>query len=132
MLKFTIELEPRTKKNSSRIVRNRYTGKSFPRPSEAFERYQNECGYFVPKGQKISHKVNVKAVYYMKTRRKVDIANLHSALHDILVHYKVLEDDNMNIIVSTDGSRVFYDKENPRTVVEITESDEITGFERGK
>ena len=56
----------------------------------------------------------------MGTRRKVDLVNLLEALDDILVHYGVLEDDNCGIIVSHDGSRVHYDKENPRTEVTIT------------
>lgn len=68
----------------------------------------------------IDYPVNVKAVFYMQTKRKVDLTNLHEALHDILVKYGVLEDDNFKIIQSTDGSRVSYDKWNPRTEVEIT------------
>lgn len=55
----------------------------------------------------------------MPARRRVDLCNLHEALCDVLVKYGVLEDDNSNIVVSMDGSRVFYDKENPRTEVEI-------------
>ena len=73
----------------------------------------------------ISRPINIKAIYYMPTRRVVDITNLHSALHDVLVHYQVIEDDNCKIVVSTDGSRVRYSKENPRTEVEITDSHEI-------
>ena len=130
MIKFTIPLDPKTKKNSGRICRNKYSGKTFFRPSEAFEQYQENCGYFMPKLKNpIEYKVNIKALYFMGTRRKVDITNLHSALHDILTHYGVIADDNMKIVISTDGSRVRYDKNNPRTEVEITETDEITGFE---
>lgn len=33
--------------------------------------------------------------------------------------YEVLEDDHSGIIYSHDGSRVLYDKENPRTEVTI-------------
>jgi hypothetical protein len=36
-----------------------------------------------------------------------------------LVKYGVLEDDNYSIVASMDGSRAYYDKENPRTVIEI-------------
>ena len=63
----------------------------------------------------------------MPTRRRVDLVNLLEATDDILVHYKVLEDDNSNIIVSHDGSRVYYDKENPRCHIFIDEvkKDEI-------
>lgn len=128
-IKFTIPLEPKTKKNSGRICRNKYSGKTFFRPSEAFEQYQKDCLPYMPKCEMITCKVNIKALYYMKTRRKVDITNLNSALHDILTHYGVIEDDNMKIVLATDGSRVFYDKKNPRTEVEITELSEITGFE---
>ena len=39
---------------------------------------------------------------------------------DVLVKAGTLKDDSCSIVVSTDGSRVFYDKENPRTEVEIT------------
>ena len=120
-LQFTIPLEPKTKKNSSQILRNRTTGKPFLAPSKAFREYQTECGWFIIKPEKpISEPVNVKALYYMGTHRKVDIANLHSALHDILVHYGVVADDNSKIIASTDGSRVLYDKDKPRTEVVIT------------
>ena len=65
--------------------------------------------------------VNVKAIYYMGKRRVVDISNLHACLHDVLVNAAILEDDSCRIIVGTDGSRVRYDKDNPRTEVEIEE-----------
>ena len=68
----------------------------------------------------IDQPVNVAAKFYMPTRRRVDLTNLNEALHDILVHYGVLSDDNAKIIVSTDGSRVYWDKDNPRTEVIIT------------
>lgn len=37
----------------------------------------------------------------------------------MLVHHKVISDDNSGIVCSHDGSRVYYDKENPRTEIEI-------------
>lgn len=55
----------------------------------------------------------------MPTHRRVDLTNLLEAIDDVLVHTRVLEDDNSNIIVSHDGSRVLYDKEKPRTEVYI-------------
>ena len=64
----------------------------------------------------------------MDTKRKVDLNNLLEALTDVLVKHKVLEDDNSTIVVSHDGSRVLYDKENPRTEVEITEIEEDYGI----
>ena len=61
----------------------------------------------------------MRCLYFMPTRRRVDLGNLMEATHDILVKYEVLADDNSKIIYSVDGSRVLYDKDNPRTEVEI-------------
>lgn len=119
MIKFTIPLAPVTKKNHQRIIRVR--NRPVVIPSEQYKKYEEDCMYFMPKIEAISNKVNIKAVYYMPTRRRVDLTNLHEALHDILVHYNVLADDNCNIVHSTDGSYVDYDKHNPRTEVFITE-----------
>ena len=56
----------------------------------------------------------------MPTRRRVDLLNLLEASLDILVDAGILEDDNSSIVVSHDGSRVLYDKENPRAEITIT------------
>lgn len=119
VLKITIPLQPITKKNSQRIVVN--GGRPYILPSKQYKQYEKDCACFLPDSREpIDYAVNVRAVYYMKTRRKVDLTNLHEALHDILVHYGILADDNHTIIVGTDGSYVDYDKENPRTEVIIT------------
>lgn len=117
-----IPLCPRTKKNSQRIVMRRMKDKSVPIviPSKAYEEYEKACGYFIkPKDVKIHYAVNVKCLYYMPTRRRVDLTNLLEATDDILVKYGVLEDDNFNIIAGHDGSRVYHDKDNPRTEIII-------------
>lgn len=122
---FTIPVEPKTKKNHQTISVNPRTGKYFVTPSSQYKKYKLDVGYFLRgKGNKIDYPVNIQAIYYVGTRRKVDIANLNSCLHDVLVDYEVLEDDNARIIVSTDGSRVRYDKDNPRTEVTITPASE--------
>lgn len=118
-MKFTIPLTPVTKKNHGQIIMCH--GKPIMLPSKPYQQYENDCKIFLPHGEPIEKPVNIKAIYYMPTRRKIDLINLHSALHDVLVKHQVIADDNSNIIVSTDGSRVEYDKENPRTEVEITE-----------
>ena len=89
------------------------------RPSSQYGHYEKECSVF-RKALGIHQPVNVAAKFYMPTRWRVDLTNLNEALHDILVHYGVLSDDNAKIIVSTDGSRVYWDKDNPRTEVIIT------------
>ena len=119
---FTIPLPPVTKKNHPQVINRSVNGKTVPMviPSKQYRQYEKDAGVFIrPRNANINYPVNVKALYYMPTRRRVDLVNLHSALHDVLVHYAVVEDDNCRIIASTDGSRVLYDKENPRTEVWI-------------
>ena len=89
-------------------------------PSKAYKQYEKDCKHFMPKIQTINEAVNVQAIYYMPKRRKVDLCNLHEALCDILVRYGVIADDNYTIVATMDGSRVEYDKNNPRTEVTIT------------
>lgn len=115
--------DPRTKKNSQRVVRMGKFTKILP--SKAFEEYETSCLMQISgKYQTISTKVNVKCLFYMQTRRKVDLVNLEEAVSDILVEAFVLEDDNCNVIAGYDGSRVRYDKENPRVEIEITEAED--------
>ena len=115
---FSIPLPPVTKKNSQRLVKR--GEQTIPLPSEAFEKYEASAGWFLPhRGENISAPCEVTAMFYMSTRRIVDLVNLLEGLDDILVTYKVLKDDNSRIIVSHDGSRVLYDKEHPRTDVLI-------------
>lgn len=120
MLKFTIPLAPISKKNSQRILINRKTGKPFIMPSAAYKDYEREAMLFIPRGVYIDKPVNVKCLFYMPTRRKVDLTNALEAIDDILVNAGLLADDNYTIVESHDGSRVFYDKDNPRTEIYIT------------
>lgn len=120
MIKFTIPLCPITKKNSQRILINPGTRKPFIAQSEKYKEYEKACGYFIKgRGLKINEPVTVKCLFYMPTKRRVDLTNLLEAIDDILVKYEVLEDDHSGIIYSHDGSRVLYDKENPRCEVAI-------------
>lgn len=91
-------------------------------PSKQYKEYREICLWRIPAWQKarIAEPVNVCCVYYMKTKRKVDLCNLLEATCDILVDAGVLEDDNSNIIVGHDGSRVCYDKLDPRAEITIT------------
>jgi Holliday junction resolvase RusA-like endonuclease len=61
----------------------------------------------------------------MPTKRRVDLVNLLEATCDVLVKYKVISDDNSRVVASHDGSRVFYDKENPRTEIFIEEFSDV-------
>lgn len=117
----TLPIAPITKKNHQQIIKNKATGRLMVIQSAAYRQYENDCGAFVPRipFSTIDAPVNVKCVYYMPTHRRVDLVNLQEATLDVLVKYGVLADDNSNIVVSMDGSRVLYDKENPRTEIDI-------------
>jgi Holliday junction resolvase RusA-like endonuclease len=89
-------------------------------PSEAFMRYEKDCGWFIRcKGLDINCRVNIRAIFYIDADRTSDLTNYMEALADMLVHYGVIRDDNRKIIVSWDGSRVYVDRKNPRTEVTI-------------
>lgn len=133
MEKITLFGRPITKKNSQRIIS---CGK-FKKiaPSKQFEKYQDECLWQLNsiknkrKKGAINSPINLKAVYYMNTKHRVDLVNLLEGTCDILVEGGILEDDNCKIVVSHDGSRVLYDKENPRAEITIESIKSIKGDE---
>ena len=127
-LTFTLYGDPRTKKNSQRpITAESRKGKKYTMilPSAAYGDYEADCLRQITGNYRrhIDTPVNVKARYFMATRRQIDLTNLNEAIHDILVKARVLMDDNRNIIASTDGSRVFWDKKNPRVEITITDAE---------
>lgn len=121
-LKYVIKLPPVSKKNSQQILTNPKTKRPFIMPSKKYKEYEAQAGWFLrPRPPRpISCPVNVKCLFYMQTRRAVDLNNLLEAATDVMVHAGIIEDDNCRIVVSHDGSRVFYDKINPRTEIYIT------------
>lgn len=120
MIKFTIPLPPVSKKNSQQILINNATRKPFIAPSKQYKEYEAAALWFIPKPRApINMPVNVKCLFYTPTKRKCDLVNLQEAILDIMTKAGLLEDDNFTIVQSMDGSRVLYDKENPRTEVYI-------------
>ena len=122
-MKITIKRNPITKKNHSRIIKA--GNRLMLIPSKQYKAYESDfvvqCIDLGVYGKNLSKRLNIACIYYMQTRRKVDLTNLLSATMDCLVKAKVIEDDNCKIAYSHDGSRVFYDKENPRVEITITE-----------
>ena len=121
-IKYTIKLPPVSKKNSQQILTNRATGRPFIMPSAKYRQYEKEAEWFLrPKPPKpIECAVNVKCLFYLPTRRRTDLNNLLEAATDLLVHAGILADDHYGIVASHDGSRCFWDKNNPRTEIIIT------------
>ena len=120
-IQFTVSLTPISKKNSQQILTNPKTGRPFIMPSKKYKEYERDALWFIPKGRMIDEPVNVQCLFYMPTRRKCDLVNMQEAILDVMVKAGLLADDNYSIVQSMDGSRVLYDKENPRTEVFITE-----------
>ena len=124
-IEFTIPIEPRTKKNSQQVIRDR-RGRTYITQNKRYKQYVADTAMILNtvKGKNdirepINEPVNIRAHFYRSTRKIVDLTNLQECLHDVLVDSGILADDSYRIIVSTDGSRVRYDKNHPRTEVAI-------------
>lgn len=120
-IKITLYGRPVTKKNGQTIIKNKKTGRPIIVQKKGYRDYERDCLRQITGKHKlnISYPVNVKAIYYMPDRRRVDLTNLLEATDDILVRAGVLADDNVSIIKGHDGCRVFIDEDNPRVEIEI-------------
>lgn len=126
LLKFTIPVNPVTKKNSGQII----TVGGYPRliPSKAYLAFEKECYPYFKMVQyrvgQIDYPINLKAVFYTKKKNKIDLANLLNALDDAMVKSELVIDDNRDIVAAHDGSRVYCDKYKPRIEIEIKRLDD--------
>ena len=119
-----IPITPRSKKNSQNIVINKKTGRLMVVQNKVYTQYEKDCKEYMPKlDNPIDYPINLKCCYYVGDARARDIVNFIEATQDILVKYKVLKDDNYNIVASLDGSSMQIDRENPRCVIEITKKE---------
>lgn len=128
LAKYVIPLDPRTKKNSHRIsgcgkrcpVCGKYE-RQFVRNATKTTDYAFKAVKFLqPRPQNpIEGPVHLVYKLYTQTRHRKDDLNLYEALDDILVASKILKDDDTKTIRSRDRSRVYYDKDNPRSEIYI-------------
>lgn len=146
-IEFTLPVEAKTKKNHPQIVWKKqpfqirigkivvatipYT--PFIIPSKGYSEFEKEV---IPFFERVKAKtgtvdfvINMKVISYMKTKRLCDLTNVLEAVDDAAVKSGLIADDNRDIIAGHDGSRVFYDKYNPR--IEIT-IEEMIGYEQWK
>lgn len=136
-----IPLNSKTKKNNQDIMFRsslkggfykktaygfKYVGVPFISQNNAYKQYENSAGWFLKKlPEPISEPVNVKCIFYRPDRKRVDLTNLLEAIDDILVKYRIIKDDTFTILAGHDGSRVYVDREHPRTEIEITRMTDI-------
>lgn len=108
---------PRTKKNSSRLVRPGQKGRARPIPSKAWETWLRVCEIQPLKviRERIDYDVNCRARFYRDANRG-DAVGYYQGLADLLEKKGILANDKH--IVQWDGSRLRIDRENPR--VEVT------------
>ena len=124
-----IRLDPKTKKNCMEIKYRRGNhGQMIPfiGQSDRYIQYEKDCKWFLrpPRNGTITEKVNIRYAFYRQKKTRVDLSNLIAASDDILVKYGIIEDDNYNIVTGHDGSRIYFDKDNPRTEITIERSEE--------
>ncbi len=123
-LNFVVNVNPRSKKNSQEIVFNRKTGKRMVIQNKRYTEFEKECKQYMPKLDKpIDYPINLQCKFYVCDARKRDIANYLEAIQDVLVKYKVLEDDNYNIVSSLNGCSMEIDRVSPRCEITITKKE---------
>ena len=105
-----------SKKNSLRMVLNRKTFKIMPIQSEAWKKYEKHAKqYLKPLRDPIDFPVNIKVTYWIHKNKdgsmpktKLDLTNLLAGTDDLLVKYRILDDDDSRTLMGHDGSRVYY------------------------
>ena len=124
-IKYTIKIAPVTKKNHQQIVVNPKNGRPFVIPSKEYRQYERDAEWFLkPRPPRpIECSLNIKCLFFLPTKRRTDLTNLLEAVDDLLVHTGIIADDHYGIVTSHDGSRCYWDKENPRTEIIITKMD---------
>jgi len=124
-VEFTIIGNPFPKKNSQNIVKGK-NGKPVIVQNDRWKRYERACKQFMPEMEEpITEPINVRYLFFRDSYRRVDASNLIEGADDLLVKYGVIADDNFTIVKGHDGTRVYVDKDNPRTLVRIEAVDEF-------
>lgn len=123
MLKFTIPIKPRTKKNHGQIITMK-NGRQIMLPSKEYKEFEKEVVSFVERNfndlRPIDKDINLCCHFYKEKDFKADLTGYLQAIQDALVKAGLLKDDNHKIVRTTNGSEVFLDRNNPRIEVEIT------------
>lgn len=71
-------------------------------PSKLYLEFEKECLKQIPRQYRINidYPVNIKAIFYKESKRRIDLTNLLEALDDMLVKAEVIADDNRDIVAS--------------------------------
>ena len=122
MIKFTIPVKCRTKKNHGQIIHTK-SGRHILLPSPSYKEFEKEVIKYVTAEfgniEPIDFKCNLKCIFYKDRNYQSDLVGYLQAIQDALVKAGLLKDDNTNIVNTVNGSEVRHDKNNPRIEVEI-------------
>ncbi len=128
MIKFSIPVAPKTKKNGMQIIQIK--GRNILIPSKQYRQFEKDCLPYLYRVKDtagvVNYPINLKCIFYTDTKRKIDLPNLLNAIDDAMVKAGLIVDDNRDIIAGHDGSRVYHDKINPRLEIEITEMNDYS------
>src|SRR5699024_12488758 len=117
----TLKGAQRTKKHHQRILRGA-GGKPTIAQSKEYIQYEKDCLWQIRSPPRpLSGPVNVKCLYYMPTRRRVDLTNLLESTGDILMRAGDPANDCAAVVAGHDGSRELLVGKNPRVEIEIKE-----------
>ena len=124
LIQFTIPVHPVSLKTKYGKSRNIII------PSKKYKEFEAECMPFLfqvkTQAGVVDFPVNMAVSFYVSKKLKYDLTNLLEAIDDAAVKSGFIADDNRDIIAGHDGSRVYYDKLNPRIEVTITQMDDYT------
>lgn len=120
-LHYIVSGSPIVKKNTQKVVRSR--GRTFvaysPQYKEWLHRAMDELALQHRPEEPIDYPVILLCKFFMQSLRVVDLSALYEGIQDTLVKMEILKDDNFNIVIGHDGSRVLLDRDNPRTEISI-------------
>lgn len=145
IIKFIITGNPVSSKNSRPIFVNKATGSRFVGKSDKLKGYINNgleelkkyihfynhpeltTGVLTDDNKLIPIPIldlcEISFHFYVKDNRNYDLVNLMQCPLDLLTQANIITDDNYKIVYSLDGSRIFIDKDNPRTEIIINMED---------
>lgn len=118
---YVIPGQPRVKKNGQKVAVRK--GKPVKYNTQAYKDWHATAAKYLmgqPRpAEPISTPLLLVCKFFMQTKGRVDLSALYEGIQDLLVEMHILADDWMHVVVGHDGSRVYYDKNNPRIEVEL-------------
>lgn len=135
---FTITGRPAVKKNNQKVVTtySRRFGRNITHKIDtgAYKVWHasalQQFAEIVKPEEPIWYTSNLRCYFFMPTIGTVDLSALYEGIQDVMKEVGIIVDDNYRIIAGHDGSRVFYDPDNPRMEICIKKMADGYDFHR--